>query len=115
MLGVMSLRTALGAEAAAGLCIQFDGYLRPSELLELVVNDVILPRVSAGPTDRLAAVIVRQSGDPECSRPAKNGEFDCTVPFPSHLIRSGSSAVRIGRTCPARQAQYLSARHSSRA
>ena len=67
MLGMMSLRTALGAEAAAGLFIQFDGYLRPSKLLELVVDDVILPRVSAGPTYRLAAVIVRQSGDPECA------------------------------------------------
>ena len=92
-LGMMSLRTALGAEAAAGLYIQFDGYLRPSELLELVVDDVSLPRVSALPTYRLAAVIVRQSGDPECARPAKNGEFDCTVPFPTHHTRLGSSAV----------------------
>ena len=93
ILALLARRTAAAVEAAAGLYVQFDGYLRPSELLDLTVRDVVLPKTSAGPTYRLTAVIVRQSGDPESARPAKSGEFDCTVPFPFHKTRSASSAI----------------------
>ena len=73
------LQRTFALEAACALYVQYDGYLRPSEVLGLSAGDVVRPAPSAGRAYAHTAVIIRQQSPDELAPPAKNGEFDCTV------------------------------------
>ena len=67
--------------AAAALPLQWDGYLRPSEVLGLTPADLIAPR---RPRDPWAVVVRPAPAGPDSDilfgrKPAKTGEFDGTV------------------------------------
>ncbi|CAK0895895.1 unnamed protein product [Prorocentrum cordatum] len=77
------LNTEIALQAARGLVVQFDTYLRPGELLDLRVPCCILPQPSAGSGYNKMGLVVGASalvmGDDVHTRVTKTGLQDDTV------------------------------------